>query len=441
MLLQWSCENYVNTFLSNLRKDAYSRLMKNLETLPLAVVGTLFGIYSYCSSNNSEIQNAKGAMSQTLWKQLKDNTTVGKRHSSLSIIVIAVNGYSGNLNPYLDLIYNALLFYVGSDALESMRSQELLRKNLKVKTKIKMYRTVNSWLNFAEEDGRNPNRIQARSLCRAIPDLDRNTDVAPLLYSVEFVLLLDHIPIMQTVLEFATEIQSFYVCLFASYRIAAATDDWWSLSGQEIALIVGYMRTEKRAEVKDVPVYLHIKSPQMAVRLMWCRLSLNCVLVALCGLNPTLDVFISTSKNLFKKCISSLKNAESTYPFNVPPHIILDTIVLGYLVMDRESNRAVSSFCPHRQPVKFPFPVKVVLAPFVRMKLLRDAHYQVVLLCREIFLGLYAPELVSLSTPINIDICSIYFKALATLSYNYYLFLYHNSSTPHHSWKALKKRE
>ncbi|KAK2723898.1 hypothetical protein QYM36_002305 [Artemia franciscana] len=267
------------------------------KPLPLAVVGTLFGIYSYCSSNNSEIQNAKGAMSQTLWKQLKDN-----------IIVIAVNGYSGNLNPYLDLIYNALLFYVGSDALESMRSQELLRKNLK-----------------------------------------------------------------QTVLEFATEIQSFYVCLFASYRIAAATDDWWSLSGQEIALIVGYMRTEKRAEVKDVPVYLHIKSPQMAVRLMWCRLSLNCVLVALCGLNPTLDVFISTSKNLFKKCISSLKNAESTYPFNVPPHIILDTIVLGYLVMDRESNRAVSSFCPHRQPVKFPFPVKVVLAPFVRMKLLRDA--------------------------------------------------------------------
>ncbi|KAK2723896.1 hypothetical protein QYM36_002305 [Artemia franciscana] len=308
------------------------------KPLPLAVVGTLFGIYSYCSSNNSEIQNAKGAMSQTLWKQLKDN-----------IIVIAVNGYSGNLNPYLDLIYNALLFYVGSDALESMRSQELLRKNLKAST------PLIDWIVKGFVDDLN------RELCV-------DATLAP-----DCMISSDKRILQQTVLEFATEIQSFYVCLFASYRIAAATDDWWSLSGQEIALIVGYMRTEKRAEVKDVPVYLHIKSPQMAVRLMWCRLSLNCVLVALCGLNPTLDVFISTSKNLFKKCISSLKNAESTYPFNVPPHIILDTIVLGYLVMDRESNRAVSSFCPHRQPVKFPFPVKVVLAPFVRMKLLRDA--------------------------------------------------------------------
>lgn len=63
-----------------------------------------------------------------------------------------------------------------------------------------------------------------------------------------------------------------YCCVLINGKIAAATEDWWSLHPIELKLLANLATIENTMTSKDIPVFLPYKSPNVSITLvqMFC---------------------------------------------------------------------------------------------------------------------------------------------------------------------------
>ena len=70
---------------------------------------------------------------------------------------------------------------------------------------------------------------------------------------------------MQNTLDHYTEsVDSTYGCVFLDGRVVAATSNWWTLHPDEVNLLAVFTAADSFATVKDVPVFLPVKSPTVS---------------------------------------------------------------------------------------------------------------------------------------------------------------------------------
>jgi DNA topoisomerase 2-associated protein PAT1 len=54
---------------------------------------------------------------------------------------------------------------------------------------------------------------------------------------------------------------STYGCLMCESRIVCATKNWWALHSDEIQLLADFISADQACNLRDVPVFLPVKSP------------------------------------------------------------------------------------------------------------------------------------------------------------------------------------
>ena len=62
---------------------------------------------------------------------------------------------------------------------------------------------------------------------------------------------------------FINSADSTFGCLHCNGRLVVATDKWWSMTGQEKALLATFVNTLPMGASSDVPIYLPHASPKV----------------------------------------------------------------------------------------------------------------------------------------------------------------------------------
>ncbi|KAI4462954.1 intracellular traffic protein-related [Holotrichia oblita] len=84
-------------------------------------------------------------------------------------------------------------------------------------------------------------------------------------------------------------VDSMFSCVLIHGRIAAATENWWNLSSDELKLLTLLASAESISANKDIPVFLPQKSPNAAFRFVAITLISDVQVCCLCGPTPSLE--------------------------------------------------------------------------------------------------------------------------------------------------------
>jgi len=128
--------------------------------------------------------------------------------------------------------------------------------------------------------------------------------------------------------------ESAYGCVSIHGRLTVATQSWWELSPVEKRLL-SLLSAASTAHCTgiDIPVFLPTKSPTVPFRLVSLRLVDGVDVAALCGPNPSLGDVEHSALQVWRPLINTLRTAEKTYPRNFPLSMVLDSNILGVLLV------------------------------------------------------------------------------------------------------------
>lgn len=148
---------------------------------------------------------------------------------------------------------------------------------------------------------------------------------------------------------------STYGCVMVDGRIACATKNWWSLHPDEINLLSLSVLTDNWSTLRDVPIFLPVKSPtvrtnkriifdsspdrlemhgvnvrslQVPFRFIVCQLLANVTVCSLCGPVPHLPAIEGMLQRNWKSTHSLLSSLASVVPRGFPS-IPIDSNILG----------------------------------------------------------------------------------------------------------------
>jgi len=121
--------------------------------------------------------------------------------------------------------------------------------------------------------------------------------------------------------------------VFGSLRIhqktVVATTNWWTLDSAELLQIQLLCSNDPNDTGIDIPIYLPVRSPKTAFRLVCWKLTQHSDVCLLCGPTPSLSELEIETKRFWRTAFTSLKSAESCWPANIPPEISLDPSLLS----------------------------------------------------------------------------------------------------------------
>jgi len=145
---------------------------------------------------------------------------------------------------------------------------------------------------------------------------------------------------------FTEAVDSTYGAVFVAGRIVCATNNWWSLHSDELAILSVYVYTEPSVTMSDTPIFLPIKSPTVPFRLVICRLTSIVQVAVLCGPLPSLPE-IQTSIGTHWSSISNiLQTSQALIPRCIPPSLNIDTSILGFVLVNCQKKRLLACMCP-----------------------------------------------------------------------------------------------
>lgn len=135
-------------------------------------------------------------------------------------------------------------------------------------------------------------------------------------------------------------------------RIAVATQSWWELDQREKKLLSTFISTLNDSTVSsDVPIFLPYRSPSVPFRLVTIHLLSGVEVSMLCGPNPSITDIEKNSLQIWRPVVETLRLSEKTYPRNFPPAIIIDSNVLGFLLLNITDGKFVMSrILPKKEP-------------------------------------------------------------------------------------------
>ncbi|KAJ8945100.1 hypothetical protein NQ318_005281 [Aromia moschata] len=285
----------------------FSRKKGNSDSLPFSIVGSLNGVHMFGRPLNIEVLNCLTDDYSVAWREFEE---------SLVIIGIASGCSIDVLNKLLESVFNAIVLIVGI------------------------------------EETRWTAEIQVNK---------HSSDIAGF---VETILCPEN-HLIQIVLDSFTEcVDSMFSCVLISGKVAAATENWWSLHPDEISLLSLLASSENPTNSKDIPVFLPYKSPTVAFRFVACTLIPEVQLCCLCGPTPILNDIEHSVLQCFKNSHGHIKCSSPVLSRNFPASYCIDGGILGLLLINTTSGKYMISKNP-QQNSKSPRAVPTAWTSFV----------------------------------------------------------------------------
>lgn len=246
-LLCLAASSGVPLFCRSSRGGAPSR-----QQLPFSVIGSLNGVHMFGQNLEVQLSSARTKDTTVVWKSFHDSITL--------IVLSSEEGTSElKLERLLQMVFGAMVLFVGLEELTNIRNVERLKKELRAS-----YHLIDSFLGDPE----------------LIGDLTQCVDcVIP-----------PEGPLLQEALSgFAEAMGTGFVSLIVSGRVVSATEGWWRLGTPEAVLLPWLVGSLPPQAARDYPVYLPHGSPTVPHRLLTLTLLPGLELCLLCGPRPPLS--------------------------------------------------------------------------------------------------------------------------------------------------------
>lgn len=280
------------------------------------MIGSLNGVHMFANTHDVQLLSTVTDDSKIIWKVF---------HDSLTMILITDDDQADNchLNHILTLVFDAMVLLCGQDELINIKNVERFKKDIKV-----CYPIVDK---FVEQ----PDRMTFGDLTNAVDVI-----VAP------------ENNVLQNFLDAFTEAaDSPYGCLFVHGKVAVATKKWWSLAGKELVLISMLLSSLIPCSSRDVPIFLPVVSPNVPYRLLTFQLTRHVEVCVLCGPTTHLTEQEQEVSRFWRTSYDLLRTLLQLHPRNFPGSIELDANLLGFILVNVESNKVLSSVSPHEDEV------------------------------------------------------------------------------------------
>lgn len=288
----------------------FTRTKGNLPQLPFPVIGSLNGVCMFASNQDVSLLNTITDDAKVVWKVFNERITL--------IMVTSDDCASDlHLNRLLDFVFNSMVLFLGINELTNIRNVELLKRDLRC-----CYSLIDSLLEGTDLTG---NITQA---------LD--------------VILCPDVSLLQEFLDdFATAVNSEFGCLLVMGKVAVATERWWELTGLETVLLSFLVRALPPCSSRDIPVYLPYGSPKVPHRLLTFQLIEGVEVCVICGPKPSLqDTETKFLDQYWRLATDTLRSSRRSHPRNLPADMVIDSGILGFLLVNKDERKCLSSVHP-----------------------------------------------------------------------------------------------
>ncbi|XP_050408676.1 protein fuzzy homolog [Patella vulgata] len=286
----------------------FTRSKGDLKPLPFPVIGSLNAVHMFAANHGTELKTATTEGSKIVWKSFLNSI-------NLIIVTSEDNADDCHVNKLLDNIFHALILLYGEEELANIKNVERCKREIKVCYQLIDY-ILERWF---------------------LPTFSDVTNAVDTIAAQE-------VHILQNFLDAFTETgDSLFGCLMVHGKVAVATKKWWSLSATELILLSLLVESLLRCSSRDVPVYLPQMSPSVPHRLLTFSLMNGVDVCIICGPAPSLSQLEKEVGRFWGAAFDSLKSLREVHPRNIPPNITLDPNIMGFMLINGESNRCLCS--------------------------------------------------------------------------------------------------
>ncbi|KAF7480459.1 protein fuzzy homolog isoform X2 [Marmota monax] len=304
-LLCLAASSGVPLFCRSSRGGAPSR-----QQLPFSVIGSLNGVHMFGQNLEVQLSSARTKDTTVVWKSFHDSITL--------IVLSSEEGTSElKLERLLQMVFGAMVLFVGLEELTNIRNVERLKKELRAS-----YHLIDSFLGDPE----------------LIGDLTQCVDcVIP-----------PEGPLLQEALSgFAEAMGTGFVSLIVSGRVVSATEGWWRLGTPEAVLLPWLVGSLPPQAARDYPVYLPHGSPTVPHRLLTLTLLPGLELCLLCGPRPPLSQLDpQLLERWWQPVLDPLRACLPLGPRGLPDGFPLHKDILGLLLLHLELKRCLFTVEP-----------------------------------------------------------------------------------------------
>ncbi|KAL7296513.1 hypothetical protein TKK_0009948 [Trichogramma kaykai] len=288
----------------------FVRKKGNGDLMTFSKMASLNGIHMFLKTHNIELLNTDMPDATIVWKEF---------HKCIILIAIANASTKKIIDELLEAVFNTMILFIGLKDIQQPRSVERLKRDLR-----SCYPVIDKLLE-----------------CSDIGDaMGSKSDLIDLTNCI----MCSENHLLQVCLEGYMEcLESLYGCMLIHNCIAVATNSWWSLDLIERKLLMLATTSENSSTIRQLPIFLPNKSPNIAYRLVNVTLVNNIRILALCGPNPELSEIEKLTLQIWKNSTDLLQASEQCYPRNLPASIILDTGILGFLLVNYKIGKYVLS--------------------------------------------------------------------------------------------------
>lgn len=238
-------------------------------------------------------------------------------NNSITLILVANDNGTSDLfmQQILEFVFNAMVLLIGLDDLINIKNVERLKRELRC-----CYQLFDCLL---EHDNR-----------EELGDVVAAADVMLSTNSSAFKEILD---------SFVDAADSTYGCILVHGKVVAATKKWWELTGIELVLISLLISTLPQASSRDIPVFLPQGSPTVPHRLCTLQLTPGVHVCILCGPVPSLAQLTNRIEKYWHSALDLLRDCTIVYPRNFPHSIVIDSSILGFILVNTNSKQCLCS--------------------------------------------------------------------------------------------------